>query len=89
VSLSGVPRSGPAGLIVDFETNVDIVPENVSIVSQLLSYGNGQSTISFNPTHVYTEPGTYKPIWCVRDSRGVIWCDSLEAGNDFLLNGGY
>lgn len=89
VSLSGVPRSGPAGLIVDFETNIDIVPENVSIVSQLLSYGDGQSTISFNPTHVYTEPGTYKPIWCVRDSRGVIWCDSLEAGNDFLLNGGY
>jgi hypothetical protein len=89
IGLSGVPRSGSAGLTVDFETTVDILPPGVSIVSQLLSYDDGQSTISFNPTHVYTEPGVYKPVWTVRDSRGVIWSDSLEAGNDFLLNGGF
>jgi PKD repeat protein len=52
-----------------------------------LNFDDGQSTITFNPTHVYTEPGTYKPIWVVRDSRGVIWSDSLEAGNDFLEEG--
>jgi len=88
VSLSGVPRSGDAGLIVDFSTVVDILPPGVSLSTQLLSFDDGQSTISFNPTHNYTQPGTYKPIWCVRDSRGVIWCDSLEAGNDLLERGG-
>ena len=84
VSLSGVPRSGDAELIVDFTTTVDILPPGVSISTQLLNYDDGQTTVSFNPTHGYTQPGTYKPIWCVRDSRGVIWCDSLEAGNDYL-----
>lgn len=88
VSLSGVPRSGPAGLTVDFSTKIDILPPSVSVVARLLSFDDGQTTSAFNPTHVYTEPGTYKPVWCVRDSRGVIWCDSLEAGNDFLTNGG-
>lgn len=83
-SLSGVPRSGNAALTVDFTTTVDILPPGVAINASLLSFDDGQSTITFNPTHVYTEPGTYKPVWCVRDSRGVIWCDSLEAGNDFL-----
>jgi len=86
VSLSGVPRSGNAGLTVDFDTVFDIIPPGVSIVSRLLAFDDGQSTISLNPTHVYTEPGTYKPIWVVKDSRGVIWSDSLEAGNDYLNN---
>jgi PKD repeat protein len=84
VSLSGVPRSGNAALTVDFTMTVDILPPGVAINTSLLSFDDGQSTITFNPTHIYSEPGTYKPIWCVRDSRGVIWCDSLEAGNDFL-----
>lgn len=84
VSLSGVPRSGNAGLTVDYSMTVDILPPGVSISASLLNFDDGQSTISFNPSHVYSEPGTYKPIWIVRDSRGVIWCDSLEAGNDFL-----
>ena len=84
ISVSGVPRSGNAALIVDFTTTVDNLPPGVAINASLLNFDDGQSTITFNPTHVYSEPGTYKPIWCVRDSRGVIWCDSLEAGNDFL-----
>lgn len=88
VSLSGVPRSGSAGLTVDFTTTIDILPIGVSLTSTLLNFDDGQSTIAYNPTHVYNEAGTYKPVWCVRDSRGVIWCDSLEAGNDFLRNGG-
>jgi hypothetical protein len=88
VSLSGVPRSGDAELIVDFTTTVDILPPGVSLTTQLLNFDDGQTTISFNPTHSYTQPGTYKPIWCVRDSRGIIWCDSLEQGNDLLQSGG-
>lgn len=88
VSLSGVPRSGDQALIVDFTTTVDILPPGVSLSASLLSYDDGQTASAFNPTHTYTQPGTYKPIWCVRDSRGVTWCDSLEEGNDFLQNGG-
>lgn len=88
ISLSGVPRSGSAALIVDFTTTVDILPPGVSITARLLNFDDGQTTTSFNPTHAYTETGIYKPIWCVRDSRGIIWCDSLESGNDFLSSGG-
>lgn len=88
ISLSGVPRSGNAELIVDFSTVIDILPQGVSIVAKLLSFDDGTSTIAINPTHSYTEPGLFKPVWCVRDSRGIVWCDSLEAGNDFLRSGG-
>jgi len=84
ISVSGVPRSGNAALTVDFTTTVDGLPPGVAINASLLSFDDGQSTITFNPTHVYTEPGQYRPVWCIRDSRGVYWCDSLEAGNDFL-----
>jgi len=84
VSLSGVPRSGSAALTVDFTTTVDILPPGVAINASLLNFDDGQSTITFNPANVYTEPGNYKPIWVVRDSRGFIWGDSLEAGNDLL-----
>jgi hypothetical protein len=84
VSLSGVPRSGTAALTVDFATAIDILPPGVSLTAKLLNFDDGQSSITLNPTHVYTEPGVYKPILIVRDSRGVIWCDSMEAGNDLL-----
>jgi len=82
VTLSGVPRSGNAELIVDFDTNVDSLPVGVSISTQLLLFDDGQTTTSFDPTHAYTQPGIYKPVWCVRDSRGFLWCDSLESGHD-------
>lgn len=82
VSLSGQPRSGNAALYVDFETRVESTPPGVSISTQLLLFDDGQTSIAFNPTHAYTEPGIYKPVWCVRDSRGFLWCDSLESGHD-------
>ena len=88
ISLSGVPRVGAAALTVDFTTVVNIIPNGVSISARLLNFDDGQTTTSSNPTHVYTRPGTYRPIWIIRDSRGVTWTDSLEAGNDYLQNGG-
>lgn len=84
ISLSGIPRSGNAVLLVDFSTNIDIMPPGVSIVTRLLHFDDGQSTTAFNPTHGYSEPGTYKPVWIVRDSRGVIWSDGLKMGSDIL-----
>jgi hypothetical protein len=88
ISLSGVPRSGNAALVIDFTTTVDILPPGVSVITSLLDYDDGQTTSAFNPTHTYSEPGVYHPIWCVRDSRGFLWCDSLEAGNDLTQSGG-
>ena len=84
LSLSGVPRSGSAALTLDFTTTYDIIPSTTAVITSLLDFDDGQKTSLLNPTHVYTEPGVYRPIWCVRDSRGVIWCDSLEEGNDLL-----
>ena len=84
ITLSGVPRSGNAALLVDFSTTVDILPPGVSISAQLLNYDDGQSTIATNPSHSYSEPGNYKPIWYVRDSRGIVWCDGLKIGSDLL-----
>lgn len=82
ISISGVPRTGNTGLLVDFTTNIDILPNNVSITARLLDFDDGQSTIINNPTHEYTEPGNYIPILVVRDSRGAIWSDSLESGGN-------
>lgn len=88
ISLSGVPRSGNAGIIVDFNTTIHSTPNGVSISSKLLQFDDGQSSTLINPTHTYNEPGVYKPIWCVRDSRGVTWSDGLDAGSDYLIDNG-
>lgn len=82
ISMSGVPRSGSTALTVDFTTDVNTAPNGVSVISSLVNFDDGQSTITFNPVHVYTEPGVYRPVWTVRDSRGFIWNDSLEAGGN-------
>lgn len=80
ISLSGVPRSGDAELIVDFTTTIDSSPNGVGIISKLLDFDDGQSSIRLNPTHNYAVPSIYAPVWVVRDSRGVIWGDSLVRG---------
>jgi hypothetical protein len=84
ITLSGVPRSGNAALIVDFDTKIETAPLGVSVVTQLLNFDDGQTTTAFNPTHAYTEPGTYKPTWIIRDSRGITWSDGLKMGSDIL-----
>jgi PKD repeat protein len=84
ISLSGVPQIGQAALSVAFSTKIEALPPGVSITSKLLTFDDGQTTISLNPTHEYPEPGIYRPVWCIRDSRGFIWCDSLDPGIDIL-----
>jgi hypothetical protein len=89
LSLSGVPQSGNAELLVKFSQTIENTPSNVSVVADLLDYGDGKTTIVRNTTHNYSEPGTYCPIWCIRDSRGIVWCDSLANDLDlFQLGGG-
>lgn len=80
IALSGVPTEGFAPLSVQFSQTTISVPNNVAIIAQILTFDDGQESIITNPLHIYTEPGIYRPIWVVRDSRGVIWSDSLVAG---------
>lgn len=82
ITLSGVPRSGPAGLVVDFDTVIESKPSNVSIVSQILYFDDGQTSSANGPTHSYSEPGLFNPVWVVRDSRGCLWSDSLNSGSN-------
>jgi hypothetical protein len=88
IALSGIPQAGNAALVVDFTTTIASTPIGVSVLNKLLDFDDGQTTISLNPTHSYTELGVYNPIWCVRDSRGVVWCDSLQPGLDLFTSGG-
>ncbi len=83
IALSGIPRAGNAVLSVAFSQNYITIPNSVSIITSLLTYDDGQSTSTLGTTHDYTEPGSYIPVWVIRDSRGVIWSDSLEPGSDF------
>ncbi len=80
IAISGVPTDGFAPLTVQFSQTVISLPSNVAIIAQLLSFDDGQDSIISNPQHIYTEPGIYRPIWLVRDSRGLIWSDSLVTG---------
>jgi hypothetical protein len=80
IALSGSPTAGVAPMTVQFSQTTISTPNNVAIVAQLLSFDDGQDSIISNPQHIYTEPGIYRPLWLIRDSRGLIWSDSLVAG---------
>jgi hypothetical protein len=82
IALSGIPQVGEAELTVQFDQTFVSIPAGVSIANSLLDLDNGQTTTITNPLVIYNEPGIYKPVWCVRDSRGIIWCDSMEPGID-------
>lgn len=80
IALSGLPTAGVAPMTVQFSQTTISTPNNVAIIAQLLSFDDGQDSIISNPQHIYTEPGIYRPLWLIRDSRGLIWSDSLVAG---------
>ncbi len=82
IALSGIPQIGEASLTVQYDQNVETLPPGVSITTRLLDLDNGQTTTVTDPLVVYNEPGVYKPVWCVRDSRGITWCDTMEPGID-------
>lgn len=80
ITLSGVPNSGNSPLYVQFAQKIESVPNGISTVANLLDFDDGQTTITLNPLHSYTEPGFYRPLWITRCSRGFIWVDSLNVG---------
>jgi hypothetical protein len=88
ITISGVPQAGYEDLTVSFNTKVERLPANTSIVTQLVDFGDGKTSIINNPTHIYLEPGEFNPVFIVRDSRGVIWSDSTNNGIDYKDIGG-
>lgn len=82
IALSGIPQYGNATLDVAFSQSVVTIPNNISIINSLLYLDNGSTTSIPNTTYSYTTPGKFNPIWVIRDSRGIIWSDSLEPGID-------
>ncbi len=82
ITLSGVPQQGLATLSVQFTQTTESTPPDVTIEKTLLDFDDGQATVNENELHQYTEVGSYRPIWVVRDSRGVYWTDTLEPGVD-------
>lgn len=82
MTLSGIPQQGLAPLNVQFSQTIETLPTGVSVAASLLDYDDGQTSVTLNKSHVYSEPGIYRPIWIIRDSRGVFWSDTLEPGID-------
>jgi hypothetical protein len=89
VTISGVPLAGYEDLTVNFSTKIERVPANVSIITQLVDFGDGKTSIINNPVHTYIEPGQFKPTIIIRDSRGIIWSDGIDAGIDYKESGGH
>lgn len=82
VELTATPTDGFAPLTVHFTTNITPAP-GTTIISQLLDYGNGISTIRNNPVYTYPFPGLYIPVLRVIDSRGITVSDSLLIGANY------
>lgn len=66
------PASGQAPLSVSF-TDTSQAAGAAVINSWAWSFGDGSNSTSQNPTHIYTEPGTYQATLTVRDTvRGLV-----------------
>ncbi|MCL4265868.1 MAG: SBBP repeat-containing protein [Anaerolineae bacterium] len=70
---TAVPTIGPAPLTVQF-TNLS-VGENLTAAWQ---FGDGQTSTDFNPSHTYTQPGSYTVTLTVAGPDGV---DSVSQPN--------
>jgi len=64
------PKSGPAPLTVTF-TNKSTDPDGDSFKSSW-DFGDGSTSSALNPTHVFTEPGTFTIVLIVTDARGAV-----------------
>ena len=60
--------SGVDSLTVQFTDETD--PGNLSVLSWLWTFGDGSESTSRNPSHTYTEPGTYTVSLTTRSNEG-------------------
>ena len=64
------PKSGPAPLTVTF-TNKSADPDGDSFKSSW-DFGDGSKSSALNPTHVFTQPGTFTIVLIVTDVHGAV-----------------
>jgi PKD repeat protein len=67
VDVSATPVSGPAPLVVGFTL---LTSGGVAPLTQSWTFGDGNSSTSSNPSHVYTRAGTDVATVTVRDAAG-------------------
>ncbi len=65
---SANPVQGAAPLAVQFSGDASSDPDGSSLSYQW-DFGDGQSSLSVNPTHTYNNPGTYQVVLTVQDSE--------------------
>jgi PKD repeat protein len=72
---SASPTTGPAPLSVNFTDQ-----STGDIISWLWDFGDGSSSNEQNPSHIYTDPGTYTVSLAVTDPEG----SDTEVKNDYI-----
>ncbi|MEV0780622.1 carbohydrate-binding protein, partial [Streptomyces sp. NPDC050428] len=74
--------SGPTPLAVSFSSEGSADPEGGAL-SYAWDFGDGAKSTDANPSHTYTEAGTYRPTLTVTDPEGLTGTASLvvTAGN--------
>ena len=65
------PLTGTAPLVVAFQGDQSTDPDG-NIASYAWDFGDGNSSNEMNPTHTYTEAGTYTAMLTVTDDLGAV-----------------
>lgn len=70
--------SGKAPLSVNFDSSDSTDPDG-SIVAYFWDFMDGSSSTKANPSHIFTEPGSYKVTLSVTDD------DAMQASNTITI----
>ena len=81
VADAGGPYSGTEGTAISFDGSASYDPDG-TIVSYYWDFGDGFNSTEQNPTHIYTEDGTYTVSLTVTDNGGTINEDDNEQATD-------
>jgi PKD repeat protein len=69
-TLTAIPTSGPAPLVVRVDATGSVDPDG-SIIGYSWNFGNGQTATGIRSQVIYTTPGTYIITLTVTDNRGT------------------
>ncbi|MEL7271435.1 MAG: PKD domain-containing protein [Bacteroidota bacterium] len=78
------PMSGNSPLEVNFDSSGS--SDDEEIMSYAWNFGDGNSSTEANPTHTYTQLGTFTAILTVTDAEGLEDTDSVEINVNDLEN---
>jgi gliding motility-associated-like protein len=74
-------QNGCAPLQVDFTSDIEIDPD-LEIIEYLWTFGDGNTSSMANPSHLYTNAGTYDVSLQIKTN--ITECDKVEIFNDFI-----